>query len=33
MAVEFGKWEKIERKETVSPILQGVEEIDIIFSI
>ena len=30
MAVEFGKWEKIERKETVSPILQGVEEIDIL---
>lgn len=30
MAVEFGKWQKIERKKIVPPILQGVEEIDIL---
>lgn len=30
MAVEFGKWQKIERKKIVPPILQGVEKIDIL---
>ena len=32
MAVEFGKWQKIERKELTPPIPVGVEKIEIIFT-
>ena len=32
MAVEFGKWQKIERKELTPPIPFGVEKIEIIFT-